>query len=55
MKKQGYNARLNESLGERHRGPKMQDMKSRRDESEAREKMVKCRKFGAVRTMKGKK
>ena len=34
MKKQGYNSRLNESLGARN-GKKSQSMKDRRDESKA--------------------
>ena len=36
--KQGYNARLDESLGERHRGPHKQSFKDRRDESKGMEK-----------------
>ena len=35
MKKQGYNSRLDESLGAKH-GKKSQSMKSRRDESEGK-------------------
>ena len=31
--KQGYNARLDESLGMKHKGAKKQSMKDRRDES----------------------
>lgn len=38
MKKQGYNSRLDESLGVRHRGAKKQSLKDRRDESKAMEK-----------------
>ncbi len=34
MKKQGYNSRLDESLGNKH-GKKSQSMKDRRDESKA--------------------
>lgn len=34
-KKQGYNARLDESLGMKHRGAHKQSMKDRRDESKA--------------------
>ena len=37
MKKQGYNSRLDESLGAKH-GKKSQSMKSRRDESKAMSK-----------------
>ena len=44
MKKQGYNARLDDSLGAKH-GKKKQSMKSRRDESEGMEKSMKRRKF----------
>ena len=41
MKKQGYNARLDESLGAKH-GKKSQSFKDRRDESKAMSK----KKFG---------
>lgn len=44
MKKQGYNARLDDSLGAKH-GKKKQSLKSRRDESEGMEKSMKRRKF----------
>ena len=44
MKKQGYNARLDDSLGAKH-GKKSQSLKSRRDESEGMEKSMKRRKF----------
>ncbi len=37
-KKQGYNARLDESLGAKHRGPHKQSLKDRRDESKAMSK-----------------
>ena len=37
MKKQGYNARLDESMGARN-GKKSQSMKDRRDESKGMEK-----------------
>lgn len=36
--KQGYDARLDESLGERHRGRHKQSYKDRRDESKAMSK-----------------
>ena len=36
--KEGYNARLDESLGERHRGPHSESLKDRRDESKGMEK-----------------
>ena len=44
MKKQGYNARLDDSLGAKH-GSKSQSMKARRDESEGMEKSMGDRKF----------
>jgi len=37
-RKQGYNARLDESLGMRHRGHHSQSLKDRRDESKGMEK-----------------
>ena len=33
MKKQGYNSRLDDSLGSKHKGSHSQSMKSRRNES----------------------
>tara|TARA_R110001599_G_scaffold350981_1_gene581909 strand:- start:657 stop:917 length:261 start_codon:yes stop_codon:yes gene_type:complete len=42
--KQGYNARLDDSLGAKH-GKKSQSMKARRDESEGVEKSMGKRKF----------
>jgi hypothetical protein len=44
MKKQGYNARLDDSLGAKN-GKKKQSMKSRRDESEGMEKKMGKKKF----------
>ena len=41
---QGYNARLDDSLGAKH-GSKSQSMKARRDESEGMEKSMGKRKF----------
>ena len=38
MKKQGYNSRLDESLGSKHKGSHSQSMKSRRNESKAMSK-----------------
>ena len=38
MKKQGYNARLDESLGMKHKGAHKQSLKDRRDESKAMSK-----------------
>lgn len=49
--KQGYNARLDESLGERNRGKKKQSLKDRRDESKGMEKSMGRRAYQAVRTM----
>lgn len=50
-KKQGYDSRLDESLGERNKGKKKQSMASRRKESEGTEKSMGRRKFAAVGTM----
>ena len=47
---QGYNARLDESLGAR-RGKKRQSFKARRDESKGMEKSMGRRAYSAVRTM----
>lgn len=44
MKKQGYNSRLDDSLGAKN-GKKKQSMKSRRDESEGMEKKIGKKKF----------
>lgn len=49
MKHQGYNDRLDESLGERH-GRKRESYKERRDESEGEEEVRNKRKFGALRS-----
>ena len=38
--KQGYNDRLDESIGMKHRGAKSQSMKSRRDESKGMAKAI---------------
>ena len=55
-KKQGYNARLDESLGSRNKGKKSQSLKSRRDESKGTEKAMGKRAYSAVSTMdKGSK
>lgn len=54
MKKQGYNARLNEHLGMRDHnrsGKRHQSLKSREHESEGMEKHFGKRKYGAVKTM----
>ena len=49
-KKQGYDDRLDESMGGRS-GRKSQSEKDRRDESEGMEKSMGRRKFAAVGTM----
>ena len=49
-KSQGYNSRLDESLGAR-RGKKRQSLKARRDESKGAEKAAGRRAYSAVRTM----
>ena len=55
-KQQGYNARLDESLGMRNRGKKSQSLKSRRDESKGMEKAKGRRAYASVKTMdKGKR
>jgi len=50
MKKQGYNSRLDESLGARH-GKKSQSLKDRRDESKAMSKKIFGHAYGADRGM----
>lgn len=50
MKKQGYNARLDESLGERHKGAKKQSLTARRHESEGLAKKMTGHKYSAVKT-----
>ena len=49
-KKEGYDDRLDESLGARH-GKKSQSYKARRKESEGMEKAMGRRKYAAVKTM----
>ena len=49
-KKQGYDDRLDESLGARH-GKKSQSYKARRKESEGMEKAMGRRKYAALKTM----
>ena len=48
--KQGYNDRLDESLGARN-GKKSQSMKDRRDESKGMEKAMGKRAYSSVSTM----
>ena len=50
MKKQGYNSRLDESLGAKH-GKKSQSMSSRRHESEGMEKSSGNRKYSGDNSM----
>ena len=50
MKHQGYNARLDESLGMKH-GKKSQTMKDRRDESKAMSKKLYGHKYGGDHSM----
>ena len=49
--REGYNARLDESLGMRDRGIHHQSMKDRRDESKGMEKMLSDRAYMADRSM----
>ena len=51
-KKQGYNARLDESLGGRHKGKHKQSLKDRRDESKAMSKKDYGHAYGADKGMK---
>ena len=51
MKKQGYNSRLDESLGSKHKGKHSQSLKDRRDESKGAEKAAGNRAYSAVSTM----
>jgi hypothetical protein len=50
MDKQGYNSRLDESLGARN-GKKKQSMKSRRDESKSMSKKMYGHSYGADKSM----
>ena len=52
---QGYNARLDESLGMKHKGPHTQSMKSRRDESKAMSKKRYGHAYGGDHSMKYEK
>tara|TARA_R110000744_G_scaffold313254_1_gene420501 strand:- start:644 stop:880 length:237 start_codon:yes stop_codon:yes gene_type:complete len=56
MKKQGYNSRLDDSLGSKHKGSHSQSMKSRRDESKAMDKKTSGHAYGVVdKSVSGKK
>ncbi len=48
---QGYNARLDESLGGRHKGKHKQSFKDRRDESKAMSKKMYGHAYGADHSM----
>ena len=52
MKKQGYNARLDDSLGSKHKGSHSQSMKSRRNESKAMSKKMYGHEYGGDYSMK---
>ena len=54
-KKQGYNARMDESLGMRNKGKKKQSMKARRDESKGMSKAMGKRAYSAVKSMDKKR
>ena len=49
---QGYNARLDESLGNRHKGANKQSFKDRSDESKAMYKKLYTHAYGADHNMK---
>ena len=51
MKKQGYLARLKESLGERHKGKHKQSLTSRAHESRGEEKASGKKAYSAVKSM----
>ena len=55
MKKQGYNDRLDESLGGKHKGPHSQSLKDRRDESKAMSKKIYGHAYGGDHGMKYEK
>ena len=55
MKKQGYNSRLDESLGSKHRGKHTQSLKDRRDESKAMSKKDYGHAYGGDHNMKYEK
>ena len=48
---QGYNARLDESLGNKHKGKHKQSLKDRRDESKAMSKKIYGHKYGGDHSM----
>lgn len=52
MKHQGYNARLDESLGMKHKGSHKQSLKSRRDESKGMAKKMTGHAYSGNHSMK---
>ena len=50
--KQGYNARLDESLGMKHKGPHKQSLKDRRDESKGESKHLSGHAYSGNHSMK---
>jgi hypothetical protein len=54
-RREGYNARLDESLGMRKGKKKSHSMKARRHESEGMEKYMHHHKYGAVKSMHRKR
>jgi len=52
MKHQGYNARLDESIGMKHKGAHKQSMKSRRDESKGMAKAMTGHSYSGDHSMK---
>lgn len=54
MKKQGFNSKMDESLGAR-KGKKTQTMKDRRDESKAMNKKMTGKAYSSVKSMGKKK
>jgi hypothetical protein len=51
MKHQGYNSRLDESLGMKHKGKHSQSMKDRRDESKGMAKRMGDNAYGGDKSM----
>ena len=52
MKHQGYNARLDESLGMKHKGSHSQSLKDRRDESKGESKSLSGHAYAGDHSMK---
>tara|TARA_R100000773_G_C4160855_1_gene78739 strand:+ start:325 stop:537 length:213 start_codon:yes stop_codon:yes gene_type:complete len=50
--KQGYNARLDESLGMKHKGPHKQSLKDRRNESKGESKHLSGHAYSGNHSMK---